>query len=78
VRTHARTRRRRSTLNTRCQPRKAREAAGLSQEALGHAAAFHPTEVNRIERGRRNPGLLTIIKLAKALGISAGDLLAGL
>jgi transcriptional regulator with XRE-family HTH domain len=35
-------------------------------------------EVNRIERGRRNPGLLTIIKLAKALDVPAGDLLAGL
>jgi transcriptional regulator with XRE-family HTH domain len=58
--------------------RKARETAGLSQEALGHRADFHPTEVNRIERGRRNPGLLTIIKLAKALGIPAADLLAGL
>jgi transcriptional regulator with XRE-family HTH domain len=58
--------------------RAAREHAGLTQEALGHRADFHPTEVNRIERGRRNPGLLTIVKLAKALGIPAGDLLAGL
>ena len=58
--------------------RSAREHAGLTQEALGHCADFHPTEVNRIERGRRNPGLLTIVKLAKALGIPAGDLLAGL
>jgi transcriptional regulator with XRE-family HTH domain len=58
--------------------RSARERAGLTQEALGHQANFHPTEVNRIERGRRNPGLLTIVKLAKALDISAGDLLAGL
>lgn len=58
--------------------RAARERAGLTQEALGHRADFHPTEVNRIEKGRRNPGLLTIIKLAKALGIPAGDLLAGL
>jgi transcriptional regulator with XRE-family HTH domain len=58
--------------------RSAREQAGLTQEALGHRADFHPTEVNRIERGRRNPGLLTIVKLAKALGIPAGDLLAGL
>jgi transcriptional regulator with XRE-family HTH domain len=58
--------------------RKAREDAKLSQEALGHRANFHPTEVNRIERGRRNPGLLTIVKLAKALGIPAGNLLAGL
>jgi transcriptional regulator with XRE-family HTH domain len=58
--------------------RSARERAGLTQEALGHRANFHPTEVNRIERGRRNPGLLTIVKLAKALDVPAGDLLAGL
>jgi transcriptional regulator with XRE-family HTH domain len=58
--------------------RSAREHAGLTQEALGHRADFHPTEVNRIERGRRNPGLLTIVKLATALGIPAGDLLDGL
>jgi transcriptional regulator with XRE-family HTH domain len=58
--------------------RTARERTGLTQEALGHLADFHPTEVNRIERGRRNPGLLTIIKLAKALDIPASDLLAGL
>ncbi len=58
--------------------RAARERADLTQEALGHRAEFHPTEVNRIERGRRNPGLLTIVKLAKALGIPAGDLLDGL
>lgn len=58
--------------------RSARERAGLTQEALGHRANFHPTEVNRIERGRRNPGLLTIVKLAKALDIPAGDLLAKL
>jgi transcriptional regulator with XRE-family HTH domain len=58
--------------------RSARERAGLTQEALGLRANFHPTEVNRIEKGRRNPGLLTIVKLAKALNIPAGDLLAGL
>jgi transcriptional regulator with XRE-family HTH domain len=58
--------------------RSARERAGLTQEALGHRADFHPTEINRTERGRRNPGLLTIVKLAKALDMPAGDLLAGL
>jgi transcriptional regulator with XRE-family HTH domain len=66
----------RSTFGTNL--RAARARAGLTQEALGHRANFHPTEVNRIERGRRNPGLLTIVKLAKALDIPAGDLLAGL
>jgi transcriptional regulator with XRE-family HTH domain len=58
--------------------REARLRAGLSGEALGHRASFDPTEIDRIERGRRNPGLLTIIKLAKALDIPASDLLAGL
>lgn len=58
--------------------RTAREQAGLTQEALGHRADFHPTEVNRIERGRRNPGLLTIVKLAKALDVPARDLLGDL
>ena len=38
----------------------------------------HPTEINPIERGRRNPGRLTIVKLAKALDVRASDLLAGL
>jgi len=58
--------------------RQAREHAHLTQEGLGLRANFHPTEVNRLERGRRNPGLLTIIKLAKALNIPASDLLKGL
>jgi transcriptional regulator with XRE-family HTH domain len=58
--------------------RSARERAGLTQEALGHRADFHPTEVNRIERGRRNPGLLTIVRLAAALQIPASELLVGL
>lgn len=58
--------------------RSARQRAGLTQEALGHRADFHPTEVNRIENARRNPGLLTIVKLATALDIPAGDLLSGL
>ena len=58
--------------------RSARESAGLTQEALGHVAELHTTEVTRIERGRRNPGLITIIRLAKALDIPAGDLLVGL
>jgi len=58
--------------------RSARERAGLTQEALGLRAEFHPTEVNRIERGRRNPGLLTIVKLAKALDLPARELLSGL
>jgi transcriptional regulator with XRE-family HTH domain len=58
--------------------RAARERAGLTQEALGHRADFHPTEVNRIERGLRNPGLVTTVKFADAVGTPASELLRGL
>lgn len=58
--------------------RRARERAGLTQEKLAWAAGLHQTEVGRIEAGRRNPGLETIIKLAHGLGIPAAELLNGL
>lgn len=56
----------------------ARQRAGLTQEALGLEAGLHPTEINRIERGRRNPGLLTIVKVAQALEIPTADLVRDL
>jgi transcriptional regulator with XRE-family HTH domain len=50
----------------------------VRRRTSGRAGDLHPTEVTRIEKGRRNPGLLTIVKLAKALDMPAGDLLSGL
>ena len=49
----------------------------LSQEALGHLADLHLTEVSRLERGGRDPQLATIVKLSRALRISVADLLDG-
>ncbi len=57
--------------------RAVRERSQLSQEALALEAGLHPTEVNRIERGRRNPGLLTILKLARGLSVPAAELMHG-
>jgi len=54
-----------------------RQDAGLSQEALADAAGFHPTEVSRLERAVRDPRLSTIVRLARALGITAPALLDG-
>ncbi|HEX7125044.1 MAG TPA: helix-turn-helix transcriptional regulator [Thermodesulfobacteriota bacterium] len=51
-----------------------RLALGLSQEALGFRADLHRTYVSDIERGRRNPSLLQVLKLARALGVSVGQL----
>lgn len=56
--------------------RRSRRDRGLSQEALGHAAGMHPTEISRLERAVRDPQLETIVKLARALGVEPSDLLA--
>ena len=53
-----------------------RKARGLSQEDLAFAAGIDRTYVSGIERGRRNPSLLMIARLAEALGVTPGDLLA--
>lgn len=57
--------------------RKRREAAGLTQERAGEKASLDPTYISGIERGVRNPSLLSICRLAKALGVSVSDLVEG-
>lgn len=52
-----------------------RHQKGLTQEAFAELADLHRTFVSDIERGARNPSATVIVKLAKALGVSAGDLL---
>jgi len=56
--------------------RRWRNAAGWSQEELSHCAGMHLTEISRLENGHRNPRLDTIVKLADALAIPPGELLA--
>jgi transcriptional regulator with XRE-family HTH domain len=58
--------------------RVAREKAGLTQEQLAWAAGLHQTEIARIEGGRRNPGLDTILKVARGLGVAPAELFQGL
>ncbi len=57
--------------------RKLRTAAGLSQEQLAERAGLHWTYISGIERGRRNPGLNNLGRLATALGVSLPGLLDG-
>jgi transcriptional regulator with XRE-family HTH domain len=54
--------------------RRFREAARVSQEALADLAGIHRTYIGGIERGERNPTLLMIHRLAKALGINPARL----
>lgn len=54
--------------------RRLRLAAELSQEALADAAAIDRTYMSGIERGRRNPSLLVLQRLADALRVEIAQL----
>jgi transcriptional regulator with XRE-family HTH domain len=58
--------------------RRARQAAGISQEELAERCEVHRTEISLLERGGREPRLGTMIKLATALGTDAEALCAGI
>jgi transcriptional regulator with XRE-family HTH domain len=58
--------------------RRIRHERGLSQERLAHNADLNMTHVAKIERGEREPGVRTVSKLAKALGVSAAELFDGI
>jgi len=47
---------------------------GWSQEELAARAKRHWTYVGGVERGERNPTLLVIAALAKALGVNISEL----
>ncbi len=52
-----------------------RREHGWSQEALAFESGLHRTYISGIERGARNPTILIIDQLAKALGVSPATLL---
>ncbi|MGK7905295.1 MAG: helix-turn-helix domain-containing protein [Hormoscilla sp.] len=58
--------------------RSLRKARDLSQEQLAELAGLHRNYIGGIERGERNVALLNILRLAKALGVSAKELLEGI
>lgn len=53
-----------------------RKAKGLSQEELSFRSQLDRTFISRLESGLRQPTIATIIKLAKALGVSAASIVA--
>ena len=57
--------------------RQRREAAGLSQEALGERCGLHRTEISLLERAQRDPRLSTIVRVAEALEVAPARLLEG-
>ena len=57
--------------------RRRREEQGLSQEKLATKAGVDRAFLSSIESGTRNPGVLTVAKLAKVLGVSISALMEG-
>jgi transcriptional regulator with XRE-family HTH domain len=56
-----------------------RLAKKLSQEELSFRSGLHRTALSLIERGERDPKLITLLKVAeKGLGISVAELLGGI
>jgi transcriptional regulator with XRE-family HTH domain len=55
--------------------RKRREEKELTQEALAELASLDPTYISGIERGMRNPSVLSVLRIAKALGVTTSKLM---
>ncbi len=55
--------------------RKFREEQGFSQEAFADHCGLHRTYISGIERGVRNPTVVILEKIAKALKVPTGNLL---
>ena len=53
---------------------KLRKAKGFTQERFSEASGFTQQYISGLERGRRNPTIVTLYELASALGVSHVDL----
>jgi transcriptional regulator with XRE-family HTH domain len=58
-----------------CNIRREREAQRMSRSALASRTGLSPGYIEAVENGRRIPSLLTLDRIAKALGVTTSDLL---
>ena len=56
--------------------RRRRLAGGLTQEDLAFASGVDRAFIARIEAGKRQPTITTILRLTRALSVPAGDVVA--
>lgn len=53
-----------------------RKSKGLTQERLAETSGFTQQYISDLERGRRNPSVVTLFHLASALNVTPADLVA--
>lgn len=51
-----------------------RIARGITQEQVAEALDTHKSVISNYERGKREPGVAVILRLASAIGVHPGDL----
>lgn len=56
--------------------RRCRRAQGISQEELAHRSAIDRSYMSSIERGGQNPGVLSIVRIARAMDMTMTELMA--
>ena len=56
--------------------KRARIAAGMTQEQLSERSGFSQQYISGLERGRRNPTIVSIYELGQALGVTHEKLAA--
>jgi transcriptional regulator with XRE-family HTH domain len=50
-----------------------RREKDLSQEEVAHRADIHQTYLSGVETGKRNPSILVVERIAKALGVDVSE-----
>lgn len=58
--------------------KKIRASKKMSQEELANVSELHRTYIGNIERGEKNPTILTLLMIAKALHVTLNELLEGI
>lgn len=58
----------------RANMKRIRKAKGLTQDSMGELMGVQPSHYNRIELGKVDPGIVTVAKVAKALGVPIAEL----
>lgn len=53
---------------------RSRREKDLSQEEVAHRADIHQTYLSGVETGKRNPSILVVERIAKALGVDVSEI----